>query len=154
MGVEPTWRNLRGILSPLRLPIPPHLHNCGEHVRWYFERLPALLVSLSIANPRANMLTLQDLGRKKCTAIRGNMVVPQYILYKYLTSIACRSWTAIPAYPCVDDKWVIYCGLNMLDESLILSTFVFTLFGYLPFEVYDLWRSYEPVLSRRTRRIL
>lgn len=128
--------------------ITPRLHSCGEHVRWYFERLPALLVSLSIANPRANMLTLQDLGRKKCTAIRGNMVVPQYILYKYLTSIACQSWTAIPTYSCVDDKWVLFTCVR------IHLTFDFTLSGYLPFEVYDLWRSYEPVLSRRTRRIL
>lgn len=26
MGFEPIWSNDRGILSPVRMPIPPHLH--------------------------------------------------------------------------------------------------------------------------------
>lgn len=52
---------------------------CGEHVQGNLERQPALLFSLSIIIPVLLCLHHKTWEERKCTAIRGRMVVPQYI---------------------------------------------------------------------------
>jgi hypothetical protein len=90
------------------------------------------------------MFTPPTWEERKCTAIRGKMVVPQYILLKRTeliqVSLLLKTYSfrslILDSLPELDSNPNIPSCLMMSElPSAIISAFDFTLSGYLPFEV-------------------
>lgn len=118
MGLEPTWKYIRGILSPLRLPIPPYL--LGRLVSSAYNTVRVSRILIMWKYPIMHASNTSDTHVRHCSSISPLLEPIKRVEGSNLIIQGLYN----PSYPLPDRMPSLY----LVDQTMFLLNYRFLYF--------------------------